>query len=248
VERALALLERLADEREPTGVLDLARKSGVDKSAVQRTLNALESRGWVRKNARTSKYSLGVRAVALAHKGLQAVDFLEVAAPIAKHLAQTTKETAFIGVQDDDRVVFVYKVPGLYAVRFEEQVGTSVDLHTTSIGKAILAALDDQHIEEVLSRTRLSARTEFTITSPEALKTEISAVRARGCAFSDEEHFLDVLGVGAVIRGASGSPLGGIGVIGPKMRMNELREQIARRVVEAAAAASREMGFGSKEP
>ena len=94
-------------------------------------------------------------------------------------LAAETRETSFLGVRDRTQVLYVAKVDGGQPVRLAASVGSTMPLHSTGIGKALLAFADEQVVEAILEGP-LAQRTANTITDPAALRAALAEVRDRG--------------------------------------------------------------------
>jgi len=244
VDRALAMLEWLARNPGAHGVREIARALTMTKSTAHRLLGTLTRRGWVRKAPGDLKYTIGLKVLSIGSVILNRTTFLEAAVPISRELARATGEAIYLGVQEGNDVVIIHKVGGAQAIRFDENVGTRAYLHTSAIGKAILAARDDAEVERILSETGLPRRTPATITDRARLFDELSKIRARGIAESNEENYVGALGVAATIYNQAGDVVGAITVAGLKSRMNSSRLKLARLVRVAANRISAELGFG----
>jgi len=109
-------------------------------------------------------------------------------------------------------------------------------LHFTASGKAVLAALPEQRVESIIEEHGLPEKTANTITEPDALFDELSAIRSRGYAINDEEEIVGIRAVGAPIRDANGSVLGAVSVSGPTGRLTNDRcnETFSKTVTESA--------------
>jgi len=247
VERVLSLLEWLAENPGQHGVREIARATSMQKSTAHRMLAALGKHHWVRQAAEDGKYSIGLKVLQLASAVLGRNTLLDVAAPICRELAQSAGEAVYVGVREGDHVVIIHKVGGLRGIRFEEDVGTRAYLHTTAIGKAILAGLTDDEIISALKPAGLPRRTSSSIHQWKALARQIAGIRRSGFAESDEENYIGALGIAAAVRDHTGQVVAAITVAGLKSRMLGERHAIVGLVRQAAARISLELGFHERQ-
>jgi IclR family acetate operon transcriptional repressor len=156
-----------------------------------------------------------------------------------RRLAEDVGETAYLSTADGLDVVVVASVEGNHAVRVRGlHVGFRGSLHARGSGKLILAYAGDERIETYLAGG-LPPRTPRTIVDPDALRTELAAIRARGHAFDDEEFTEGVSGVSApVLQGDV--PVAAYTITTPTERFNARRAELTAAVVAVAAAASRQ--------
>ena len=120
--------------------------------------------------------------------------------------------TWHLALLDGAEAVYVAKVEGSKPYRMASRVGMAVPLHTTAIGKAVLAALPEAEIESLLGRMPLPARTPSTITDPDRLRTHLLAVRERGWSVDDEENEANVRCVGAAVVDHTRRVIGAVSV------------------------------------
>lgn len=244
LDRALDVLETLAEASAgaPVGVTDVARRVGTTKSAAFRILSNLERRGYVSKDPVTAKYGLGTRLAYLGDRSLVAIDLRGAARPELEELHQRFGETANLGVREGGEVVYVDMVESSRGLRMAASVGARDLVHSTALGKAMLAFAPPAERDRLLRR-RLVARTERTITDPAVLRVALERVRAEGVAEDLEENEIGARCLAAPIFDHAGSVLGAISVSSPASRLDDARAaEVAAAVVAAAAAVSRRIG------
>ena len=162
-------------------------------------------------------------------------------------LSQLSNETCHLGVRDGDCVLYIDKVESPHSLRMVSRVGGTNPLHCTGIGKAILAWLPPDELDEYCSRP-LERRTANTIVAPEILRAELQRTRDRGYAVDDIENEIGVRCVGAPIFDHDGDLVGAVSLAGPTLRMTwERVEQLTAPVIEAAREISARLGFGLRE-
>jgi IclR family acetate operon transcriptional repressor len=229
--RAFQLLEAMADSGGIVGVSDLAQRSGLALPTIHRLLRTMVDLGYVRQGP-NRKYALGPR---LARLGESATQVLGIwAQPALRNLVTELGESANLAVLDGSEVIYVAQSPGRHAMRMFTEVGRRADVHSTAVGKAILAALDDATVDQILSGASMARQTENTITQPAALKRELKAVRRKGFALDEEEQEVGVRCVAVALPG--GAVRAGISISGPLGRMSdELIEQAVPLLRRTAA-------------
>lgn len=244
LDRALDVLEALAEAPAgaPLGVTEVARRVATTKSAAFRILSNLERRGYVSKDGVTAKYALGTRLAYLGERSLEAIDLRSAARPALEELHQRFDETVNLGVREESEVVYVDMVESGHGLRMAARVGARDLLHTTALGKAILAFLPARERDRLLRR-RLPARTGRTITDPAVLRAELERVRERGVAEDLGENEPGARCLGAPILDHAGGVIGAISVSSPASRLDDARAaEIGTAVAAAAAAVTRRFG------
>jgi len=228
VVRAAQVLERLRQDG-PLGVNELAERLELPGGTVHRLVRTLVSIGLVQQLG-DRRYGLGVRLVAL---GAAANTVLgQRARPVLVELARSVEESANLAMLSGARVEYMAHVPGPLAMRMFTEVGSRVPLHSTGVGKAILAGLDDGAVRDILDRQGMPPATAKTIVDPDAFLAELAVIRARGYAMDDEEMELGVRCVAAAFHGPA--PMA-VSISGPSGRLHaDALDRAASRVMLAA--------------
>jgi DNA-binding IclR family transcriptional regulator len=246
VSNALAILEAFSRERPELGVTELSRALGLGKSTVHRLLAALGARGYVRKSAHTGRYTLGFKAFEVGALAGGQQSIRETVGPYLQRLSAASRETVHLGVLDADSVVYIDKIESPQALQMYSRVGRRAPLHCTALGKALLAWQPDD-VRERLLRRRLRAYTPNTLTDAVKLREALEQVRALGYALDDEEFEVGLRCIAAPIRDNTRGVVASLGIAAPAVRLPQPRvPALAALVTDAAAAASRALGFRSR--
>jgi IclR family acetate operon transcriptional repressor len=185
VERAFDILESLSDSGGELGLSQLVAASDLPLSTIHRLMRTLVRRGYARQLP-SRRYALGP---ALVRLGESASGLLgEWARPHLRELVESLGETANLAMLDGDKGVYVAQVPSKHAMRMFTEVGRRVHLHSTGVGKALLAQLDDPDVRALVRRTGMPAATDHTITDIDILLGELARIRADGYAVDDGEQ------------------------------------------------------------
>jgi DNA-binding IclR family transcriptional regulator len=235
LERGLDILEMIAAEGADVGVRELARRSGLSPTIVQRLISSLALRGYIEKNSETSRYRLGHRSLALGASGEGAFDYVVAARRELERLAHEHHLNGFVSVLRDGRAIYLLAVQADGPVAIKVSPGSEMPLHSTGAGKVLLASLGDGEARKLLGGRKLAAITSHTITDPAALMASLAKVRRQGFATVNEENIPGVLSVGAPIRDRAGSVVAALSVAFPKYLDSGLTLQSVEPLVTGAA-------------
>lgn len=144
----------------------------------------------------------------------------QIARPEIERLASETGEHANLMIEENGKGVFLYVDKGGEAVTLDtvHHTGMRVHLHTTALGKAILAYLPDERVEEIIGQHGLPVATERTIGTREELSAELDQIRERGYAIDNAERVQGMRCIGCPILGVE-EAYGAIGVSAPTRRL-----------------------------
>ena len=247
MERGLDILEVIEAEGADVGVREIARRLGLSPTIVQRLISSLAARGYIEKNAETSRYRLGYRSLALGANGEHGADYAVVARRELERLAHEHRLNGFVSVLRGGRAIYLLAVPADGPVAIRVTPGSEMPLHSTSAGKVLLASLSDGEARKLLGGRKLTAITPHTITDPAILVASLAKVRRQGFATVFEENIPSVLSVGAPIRDRAGSVVAVISVAFPKyLDVGLTLQSVAPLVTDAALRISRMMGGNAK--
>ncbi|MFC4529599.1 IclR family transcriptional regulator [Sphaerisporangium dianthi] len=245
IDKALAVLEAIAEHHRVT---DIAAATGVSKSTVHRILQSLVEWGFARADG-AGGYEPGPRILTLAGRVMTRFDPSRQASAALRALHERTGYTTHFGIRSGDEAVYVDKLEGRRPYQMPSRVGMSLRLHTTAIGKAILAGLGDDEVRAIAGRTGLVRLTSATLTGVEELLEHLSKVRALGYAVDDEENEPGVRCVGAAVFDHTGHVLGGISISTLAMDMDRATlEELAPVVTAAARDVSHALGAPAATP
>lgn len=252
VERAITILKAFSLEKPERGVGELSRELGLHKSTVSRLMATLEQGGLLARNPETQRYRLGIDLIGLAAQVVGYMDVREVARPLLRSLADECQESVNLVVLDvppdtserDAHVVNVEQfVPPARRVTNIGRVGRRMPPHCTAAGQVLLAYLPSQSLDQVLPR-RLEVFTPHTIAGRDELYRELDTVRRRGYAVVQEELERGLNAIAAPIRDHRGRVIAAVSISGPAYRVTpEMFGTLARRLIEATAGISEEMGY-----
>jgi IclR family acetate operon transcriptional repressor len=242
VDRALYLLETIAEAGGEATLTELATRTGLNISTCHHLLATLIQRGFAAKVPGRRLYALGARILYLGHTCLQ-VDLPRRAQPYLEAINQATGETVHLAALQGDAVITLAVREARHAVRVDTgKIGKLDAPHATSVGKAILAWLPEDEMRRILAHG-MKRFTDKTITEFPALVESLRAVRRNGYAVDREEFLPGVICVGAAIRDQAGTVIGAISASTPTMRASDEHVALMRdEIVAATRSLSAEFG------
>lgn len=231
LQRAFGVIEAVSAAGGCLAIRAVADATELPQPTVHRLLQTLVELGYMRQLP-DRRYALGFRFVPLGAAAHQLVGAR--AEPVLAHLVRELGETANLAIMAGDRAVYVAQSPSSHSVRMFTEIGRCVDLHSTGVGKALLAQLTDDDVEAIVRRTGLASHTPHTIVSTDHLHAVLVETRERGYALDREEQETGVCCVAAAVPTLLGTA---VSVSGPLARMNDA--MLARAVPLLQAAAQR---------
>jgi len=231
IDRALQLLEHLADAGGSLRLAELEAASSLPLPTIHRLLKSLVHNGYVRQDP-SRRYTLGPRLIRLGETAGRELG--SWAKPRLAELVAEIGETANMALLEGDAVVYVAQVPSAHSMRMFTEVGRRVPAHCTGVGKALLSQLGDQQVLELLRRTGMTAQTPRTVTDPGALLAELNEVRVQGWAVDDAEQEVGVRCVAVPVAGAPTQAA--LSVSGPSGRITGGRVAEIAPILQRVAA------------
>ncbi len=244
VERALAMLESVAEESEGLSNADISRKLKIPKSSASYILRTLEKQGYLNREPGTGKYRVGLKVLSLSRGALSGLDVREVALPIMRRLMEQTSLTCHLAILDGPDAVYVEKVAPQGFIKMDTWVGRRMHVHATSVGKALVAHISRERLEKILSQQGMQKRTPKTITTVPRLLKELEKVRQQGYAVDDEENNMGARCVGAPVFNQHGSIEASLGLSGTINQVNaHTMSRILQALKDAARHVSMQLGY-----
>lgn len=240
VGKALAVLDLVASEGRPARFSALMARSPYPKATLYRLLQTLVSQGMLSYDEEQQTYQAGLRLVRLAHAAWAQSSLAPVARPHLDRLSAELGETIHLAQLDNGQVLYVDKLNAAEPVPMFSQAGKVGPAYCTGVGKAMLAFLPPAELDDALARQAFHRFTPATLTTAEALRAELEAIRAAGHAFDREEHEPGIHCVAVPILSSAGRVLGALSVTGTTSRttLDELAAHLPRLKAAAGAIAA----------
>ena len=235
LDRAMHVLQHLA-QIEGMSLSDLAKATQQSPATLYRVLTTLAQHKVTEFNEATQTWHVGPGAFSIGSSFLRRSSVVERSRPVLRQLMQDTGETANLGVPSGDFVMFVSQVETHATIRAFFPPGTQSAMHSSGIGKALLAYYPPERLQKWARNQRLEAFTAKTIITMEALQAELSRIRETGLSVDDEERTQGMRCIAAPVFNSFAEPVAGLSVSGPTSRMDEGSVARFGALVRAAAA------------
>jgi len=230
--RTLEAFEAFGLSQRPLTLSELARAIGAPISSCHGLVVTLKNRGYI--------YSVGTgrqvyptrRLLDVAESIARNDPLLEIVEPVLTRLRDDTGETVILGTREGDGVVYLDVVEGLHTIRYSARPGDIKPLHSSAIGKAMLASLDEEALAKTLSSIVLERVTPVTLTDEATLQRDLTEGRRRGFFVTRGENVADVMGM-AVPAAPVGQAVA-VALAGPIERMDRSFDTHAEKLRMAA--------------
>lgn len=186
VERALQLLESLAEHPRGMQPKEIEEILQLNKVTVHRLLATLENRGFVER--RGNAYVIGLKVVELSSMRLGNVELKTEAAPYLRELVSRLGLPVQMAILEGIEAVFIDKIESMNSFRMYSQIGKRIPVYASGVGKVLLLQETDEAIKQKLEDTEFIAFTSKTPKDVEQLLEAIKVARKKGYAIDDEEH------------------------------------------------------------
>jgi IclR family acetate operon transcriptional repressor len=243
VDRALSIIETLAEDDEGYRLSDLAVRTGLSTSTVHRLLATMEKRRFVQFDRDGSKWHVGAQSFSVGATFARRRNFTAQAMPYLRKLRDQTRETANLAVVDDEAIIVLTRIESREIMRSLTKVGGRVAMVASGVGKAVLATYSDEDVNAIICRRGMPRLTEKSIVRPSELFRELQIIRRQGYAVDDEEARIGLRCVAAVVYSNCAEPLAAISVSGMASRLtNDRLPALGNTVREVAAELTASLG------
>ncbi|WP_133645518.1 DNA-binding transcriptional regulator KdgR [Paraburkholderia flava] len=241
--RVFAILGAVGDSGE-IGISELSQRLGMSKTTVHRVLQTLKVLGYVVQEAETERYRLTIRLFELGAKALESVDLVREADVEMRQIAQATREAIHLGAFDDDGIIYIHKIDADYGLRMQSRIGRRNPLHSTAIGKVLLAWMDPADAREVLSHIELRRSTQKTLVSAEAVLSILPRVRNQGYGEDNEEQEEGLQCLAVPVFDRFGRVIAGLSISFPTMRCGaDTKSHYIELLKQSGLAISARLGY-----
>lgn len=237
LERGLLILEHLAKSRRGATLSQLTQKLQLPRSTCHALLLTFRRCGYVQPDEETGRYRLGFRLYALANMALSGISVRDHAAPVLYRLMQETGLTVHLAILEEGEAILIDRIEPPGVPKVATWVGRRMGLHCTAIGKALIAHLPAQELDELIRKQGLLRHNENTIASMKQLRLACDKVQHLGYAVDDEEEEIGVRCIGAPVFNDKGEVVAAISASGSVAEVEDI-SAIASLVKAAAQALS----------
>ncbi|MDP4026586.1 IclR family transcriptional regulator C-terminal domain-containing protein [Methylobacterium sp. NEAU 140] len=240
VAKAFRVLETFSTARSELSLTEVAQRTGIGRSATQRSLHTLAALGYLTQELQGRQYRLSSKLLKLA-QSYSSIDALrEQASPVLEAANATCEETINLTVLEGAEVVYVLRFPSKHVVSVNLTVGTRLPAFCTAPGRAILAFMQVGEADAILASSRLVKITETTEIRIDRLRKLLKDVRSSGFALSNQEAFVGDISLAAPVLDRDGRPMAAVNIAVPFPRWSvaDAKTQLTPLVMATAAKIS----------
>ncbi len=235
-------------KRPGIGFTDIRKALNLPKSSAHTLLLTLKGVGALHKEA-DGGYVLGLRLFELGSMAAIQRNVTDAAVSSLRRLAHTVQLTCHLGVLEGTEAVYLAKLECEQPIRISSWVGKRVSLHSSSLGKSLLAWLPEAEVDALLEQLEWVKKLPNTIPNQAAYRKHLSMVRAQGWAIDDEEDVRNLRCLGAPVRDMSGRVVAAISMAGTTFQIDDSRiEDLSGRLLSTAHEISQTLGYKPHGP
>ncbi|TKI06594.1 IclR family transcriptional regulator [Martelella alba] len=244
LERGLAILELVNASTQPLGVREIARQLDLSPTIVQRFVKTLTERNYLKQDEATRRYSIGYTTLSLGSSLARTDNLLMAADQELNAIARDYSLNGYLGTLQNNRAVYLLSVKSHGPIVLLRQPGELTYLHTTAMGKVLLASLPEERARSMLGCGPLERKSPSTITDPAAILSHLPAIRQQGYAVVENENIEGIVSIGAPVKDAAGNVVAAISVAYARQFAPELTiEKVAFIVAGSALTISKNLGY-----
>ncbi|QEZ44239.1 IclR family transcriptional regulator [Cupriavidus oxalaticus] len=241
--RGLSVIRAFNAQHPAQTLTEIAQASGLTRAGARRILLTLVGLGYVQADGRLFRLTPKILDLGFAY--LTSMPFWNLAEPIMETLSQQVHESCSISVLDGTEIVYVLRVPARKIMTINLSIGSRLPAYCSSMGRVLMAGLNEAELDSVLRASELRARTGRTVTDIDALKTIIADIGKRGWALNDQELEEGLVSLAAPIRNRAGQTIAAINISGQANRTSaqEMLERFLPPLLEASEKISGLVGL-----
>lgn len=237
--RGLAVIHAFQERKRHLTIAQISHRTEIPRAAVRRCLHTLMKLGYVTTDGRT--YSLLPKVLTLGHAYLSSTPLAVTAQPILDRLSEQLHEACSLATLEGDEILYIARsATPQRLISVDLSVGSRLPAYCTSMGRILLAGLDDSALEEYLSHADLQVKTSRTVHTLEGLRASIAEIRQQGWVIIDQELEIGLRSVAVPVRDAAGQVLAALNVGTHVGRIS--RQELETRFLPALLEASRDLG------
>lgn len=241
--RALSLLEALAENEDGLSLTALAKQVGLPPSSAHRLLTTLQRKRFVRFEPGAMIWRVGVQAFIVGNAFARSREVAPLAMPYMRQLMEKTGETVNLYIVNGGQAICIAQVQSRQVIRAISRPGGGLPLERSASGKAILARMTRNEVEEILAKHAAPDAKRSYAGKLRKLHAELGRIRSRGYSLDDEEVAAGLRCIATAIIDEHGAALAAVSIAGPITRLTDHRlPRLAEIVVAAGDAVTREFG------
>ena len=233
-------------QAEEKSVTEISKALEMFPSKVSRMIRTLEGEGFFEKNLESGKYRLGILFFELGVVYAYHHSLRKIIRPHIEQIAQEINVTVSWAILKKNRVIVLDRIQNLPIDALAYRIGLNLPVHTTSVGKILMAYLPDEEQDRILRSVNLVKSTEASVIDPKIIKKRLKRYREEGYSTDEEETYEGVNCIAVPIKNADGAVIAAVSLMDDKSRTSrELLFQHLDYLKEKALFISRQLGYRS---
>ena len=208
--RGISVIRSFSADTPRQTLSDVSRHTGLTRATARRLLLTLEDLGYVRSDGK--HFELTARVLDIGYSFVSSLNLNDIAQPFLERFSEAVHESSSVSVLDDTDIVYVARVPTKRIMTVSIGLGSQFPAYQTSMGRVLLAELDDDQVTDVFERSDRTHATERTVSSAKELIATLEQVREQGWALVDQELEIGVRSLAAPLRNAAGTAIAAMNV------------------------------------
>lgn len=236
VQRVIEVIRYMGEHGETT-IKDISNSTGLPPSTCHRLLDLLAKEGLVERDEATREYHIGTELFRIAGRVQAHFEIGKHARPHLEKIAAACDETSVLGLRlpADGKMIFAEKVDSQRLLRYQLNLNEQLSLVWGASGKAILAYLPENEIEQIYEAEDVAPASQAQKPSLPELMEELGRIRAVGFAASEGEKIGGAVGIAAPVFRAGGDVIGCLAITVPKDRIGPRDIQKLGELVRTSA-------------
>lgn len=245
VERALNILDLFDEHETELKITDISERMQLHKSTVHSLLKTLQVHGYIDQNPKNGKYRLGMKLFERGNFVIHGLDIRKIAKRYLIDLSSKTGQTTHLVILDDKDGVYIDKVEGPLATILYSRIGRRAPVHSTGVGKALIAWKSEEELRKILAGYHYLPRTPNTIANELEFRNELEKVRQAGYAIDNQENEPGVRCIAVPIRNHHGNVVAAVSMSTLVSRVDDQELEKFLHLLKASAdEMSEQMGYG----
>lgn len=244
VNKALDIILLFTHRYHGLGIAEISHILNIPKGTVHGLVRTLLKAGFLQQDPAARKYQIGLKIYELGIILAGDLEINQKALSPINNLVKSTRLASRIAIWDGDSALITLSIDPYYNSPFVYQIGPRIPAYSSGLGKAILAFLEDQELNDYLHQTKLVPYTTNTIIQKKLILRDLGKTRQRGYSLDREETILGISCIGAPIFGREGCLVASISLSGHPNRFR--KEELAgleEKLIKTAGEISRSMGY-----
>jgi IclR family pca regulon transcriptional regulator len=248
LERGLKILEIFGESARRLTLTEVASACSLNKTAAQRFLYTLCTLGYLTRDE-NKKYQLSTKILSLGFNFLNSSDLRSVCKPHIDSLSAEIDRTVNLGVLDGFEVIYLYRKEVTRYLKYDLYAGSRLPAYCVSIGKVLLAGLNEKDLKDRIERMTLNPITRKTVTSKPKLWDEIMQTRKRGYSICDRQLSMDLYSMAVPLINERQEAIAAVNVtMDPRESGMEIKRKIAKKLINTGLSLSRILGYQGPYP